>query len=235
LICTLIRFVWCDWSPVGCGEATKLQNNIGGLNWSGALHGAVSSAIQSLQAGGVALEDIGKGLIGLPLPSCSPWIDKAGFYSGDFFPFVLVLAEGMDSFGLSPTTADDSPAGERDAWTSVSESMSSRAAAYQEQITGQPASESYILNGVKFDGYSDGVLQDAKGPGYAWAVKDGEFVPNYQGAQGLLAQAQRQLTVARGAPITWSVAQSITATAIENLFAANGLSGVNVVYVPPSG
>jgi hypothetical protein len=34
--------------------------------------------------------------------------------------------------------------------------MPDRAAAYQEQITGQPVSHGYVVNGVKFDGYSDG-------------------------------------------------------------------------------
>lgn len=111
--------------------------------------------------------------------------------------------------------------------------MSARAAAYQEQITGRAASQSYVVNGVKFDGYSGGVLQDAKGPGYAWAVKNGQFIPRYHGAQDLLDQAQRQVAAAQGAPITWSVAEENTATAIENLFGRNGIYGINVEYVPP--
>ena len=44
--------------------------------------------------------------------------------------------------------------------------MSARTAAYQTQITGQTG-QAYIVNGVKFDGYTDGMLLDAKGPGYA--------------------------------------------------------------------
>jgi hypothetical protein len=119
------------------------------------------------------------------------------------------------------------------AWRTVSESMSERAASYQEQVTGSAASESYVVNGVKFDGYSDGVLQEAKGPGYSWAVRDGEFIPNYEGAQGLVEQAERQLAAAGDTPIKWSVAERSTTTAIENLFAANGISGINVVYVAP--
>ncbi len=112
--------------------------------------------------------------------------------------------------------------------------MSARAAGYQEQITGRAGSV-YEVNGVNFDGYSNGVLQEAKGPGYASFVKNGQFQPYFNGAQSLVDQAERQLAAARGTPITWSVAESSTATAIENLFAENGISGINVVYVPPGG
>jgi len=52
--------------------------------------------------------------------------------------------------------------------------MSQRAARYQEQICGQPVSEAYWVGGVgkssggvKFDGFKDGILLEAKGPGYA--------------------------------------------------------------------
>jgi hypothetical protein len=51
----------------------------------------------------------------------------------------------------------------------------------------------------------------------------------------LRAQVTRQLAAAGGTPITWSVAELSTATAIDNLFASNGISGINVVYVPPGG
>jgi len=114
--------------------------------------------------------------------------------------------------------------------------MSDRAAAYQEQITGHDPSEGYVVDGVKFDGYQDGVLQDAKGPGYAQFVdSDGEFQPWYRGANALASQATRQLAAAGGAPITWSVAEEPAVEAIDNLFAARGISGINIIYVPPVG
>jgi hypothetical protein len=117
----------------------------------------------------------------------------------------------------------------------ANESMSARAAAYQEQITGEDVGLAYRIGNVKFDGYSNGVLQDAKGEGYAWAVKNGEFIPNYEAAQGIVEAAERQVAAANGTPITWSVAEEPVVGAIDNLFADNGIAGINVVYVPPAG
>jgi hypothetical protein len=59
-------------------------------------------------------------------------------------------------------------------WEAASESMSARAASYQAQITGK-SSEIFRLNGVKFDGYNNGVLLEAKGPGYANFIENGQF------------------------------------------------------------
>lgn len=57
----------------------------------------------------------------------------------------------------------------------ATEGMSDRAADYQAQISGLPRGQIYEVNGVKFDGYADGALKEAKGPGYAQFVKDGRF------------------------------------------------------------
>ena len=103
-------------------------------------------------------------------------------------------------------------------WTVTSESMSERAADYQEQITGVPAGAVYLVNGVKFDGFADGKLLDAKGEGYAKFInKNGEFQSWYRGANGLLEEARRQTTAAEGTPIVWHVAEEKAATAIQNL------------------
>ena len=118
------------------------------------------------------------------------------------------------------------------AWGSAAEAMSGRAAAYQSQITGRAAGSVYRVNGVKFDGFANGVLQEAKGPGYAKFVRNGQFQPWFSGADGLASQAQRQLSAAGGTPITWSVAEADAATAINNLFVSRGISGIDVVHVP---
>jgi len=110
--------------------------------------------------------------------------------------------------------------------------MSARAAAYQAQVTGRAAGSVYTVNGVKFDGFIDGVLQDAKGPGYATFVRNGQFQPWFQGADELASQAQRQIAAAGGTPITWSVAEADAATAINHLFESRGISGISVVHVP---
>ena len=42
---------------------------------------------------------------------------------------------------------------------------------YEEQVTRVPIEQSYIVNGVEFDGYNGFALIDAKGPGYAFRIK----------------------------------------------------------------
>jgi filamentous hemagglutinin len=110
--------------------------------------------------------------------------------------------------------------------------MSERAAAYQTQITGRTG-EFYVVNGVKFDGVGAKGLVDAKGPGYAKFVKDGQFKPWFNGADDLVAQAQRQIAAANGTPITWHVAEAEAATAIQNLLRSKGIQGITVVHTPP--
>lgn len=111
--------------------------------------------------------------------------------------------------------------------------MSPRAAAYQEQITGCACGNVYDVDGVAFDGFRNGGLLDAKGPGYGTFVgKDGNFRPWYRGADSLADQARRQLAAANGTPITWHVAEENAAGAMRNLFANEGISGINVVWTP---
>jgi hypothetical protein len=119
------------------------------------------------------------------------------------------------------------------AWESENESMSETAQEYQSQITGKGPGEVYRVGDVKFDGYSDGTLLDAKGPGYAKFVQaDGTFQPWFKGADSLLDQAQRQVAAAGGTPIVWHVAEEPAAEAIRNLLSENGVSGVQVVWTP---
>jgi hypothetical protein len=117
-------------------------------------------------------------------------------------------------------------------WRRANESMSARAQRYQQQITGAPPGRVYDVNGVKFDGFRNGTLLDAKGPGYEWAVRNGQFIRRYNGAQSLLEQAQRQLRAAGGTPIRWEVAEARTAEAIRNMFRRNGITGIDVVHTP---
>ena len=48
---------------------------------------------------------------------------------------------------------------------------SARSQLYEEQITRVPIEQSYIVNGVEFDGFDGFSLVDAKGPGYAFRIK----------------------------------------------------------------
>ncbi|WPB80417.1 Tox-REase-5 domain-containing protein [Archangium violaceum] len=119
-------------------------------------------------------------------------------------------------------------------WGPVKESMSRRAARYQEQVSGRPVSESYTVRNVRFDGYKDGVLLEAKGPGYANKFTD-KLAPKrwfVRNARKMVEQAQRQLGAANGTPIHWHVAEANVAEAIRLLFKDNGVKGVEVVHTP---
>ncbi|MER8409668.1 Tox-REase-5 domain-containing protein, partial [Mesorhizobium sp. M1307] len=113
-------------------------------------------------------------------------------------------------------------------WVTVNEPMSPRAAAYQAQISGRPG-QTYTLNGTKFDSFKNGVLVDAKGPGYAKFVKDGEFRDDWwEGRQKLLDQAQRQTVAAKGNPITWTFAEQKAADAAKKLFKQEKIIGIDI-------
>lgn len=70
-----------------------------------------------------------------------------------------------DPYGLANTIAHKvgSTSGGPGRWENVDEGMSARAREYQERITGVTSKQTYKVNGVKFDGYDNG-LQDARGP-----------------------------------------------------------------------
>ena len=115
-------------------------------------------------------------------------------------------------------------------FVSVSESMSANAAAYQARVAGTNGS-AYVVNGVKFDGFANGMLIDAKA-GYAQFVKDGQFRSWFSGADSLVAQAQRQLNAANGTPIQWRFAEEVAANATRVLFQQRGVTGIDIVHVP---
>ncbi len=129
-------------------------------------------------------------------------------------------------------------------WGPAQESMSDRSRAYQEQITGHSADEAYWVGGVgrksggvKFDGFEEGVLREAKGSGYANKFLESlEPKPWFKpsGAKALVEQAKRQLNAARktGTPIRWHVAEEKTAEAIRLLFKENRVEGIEVVHTP---
>jgi predicted small secreted protein len=127
-------------------------------------------------------------------------------------------------------------------WGPSHESMSRRAARYQQQISGRPVDEAYWVGGVgrksgglKFDGFQDGVLLEAKGPGYANKFLDNLapqpwFTPS--GARQLITQARQQFNAAKGVPIRWHVAEEKAAHAIRKLLKDAKVLGVEVVHTP---
>ena len=90
---------------------------------------------------------------------------------------------------------------------------SPRSQAYEEQITRVPIEQSYIVNGVEFDGFDGFALIDAKGPGYANPIK-GHWSAEPEGKYGLLNTAQRQVKAVRATgtdtPIQWHIAEEET-------------------------
>ena len=117
-------------------------------------------------------------------------------------------------------------------WQNVVESMTARARAYQLQITGR-SGQSFLVNGVKFDGATASALLEAKGPGYSNFVSNSVFRDWYRGADSLVSQALRQVKAADGVRIEWHVAENSAAVAIRNLLADNGITGITVIFSRP--
>lgn len=140
------------------------------------------------------------------------------------------VAKGAEQIGQEAEaagSASESPG----QWIEVNESMSASARDYQAQITGK-VGQAHILNGVKFDGISNGALLEAKGPGYANFVKDGEFQGWFTGEKPLVNQAVRQMRAANGAPIEWHVADKEAVQALQKLFQDKNITGIKVIYTP---
>ena len=149
-----------------------------------------------------------------------------GFRLGAFDDFAGIDVGG---YRLGVEASSASGLGE---WRDVNESMSDRARAYEEQITGRRG-QAYFVQGVKFDGFSGGPLLEAKGPGREWAITDGEFRSGYRGAAELVDQARRQVAAADGHPIEWHMAEADLVEATQNLFAGDrSLQAITIVHTP---
>lgn len=109
--------------------------------------------------------------------------------------------------------------------------MKPPAATYQFQITGRRG-EAYIVGDVKFDGFSDGTLLEAKGLGYMRFLQDGEFSSDFEAGDKLLKQAQNQVRVAKGQPIAWHFAEAPVADAMRTLLLTHEVVGIAVYHTP---
>ncbi|NMO23481.1 hypothetical protein HG543_52800 [Pyxidicoccus fallax] len=124
-------------------------------------------------------------------------------------------------------------------WVSKKPAGSAESQRYQQQVTGRPASEVYMVNDVEYDGFSPHqVLLEAKGEQYQqFFDADGIPLPWFargEGFKGLMEQARRQSQLAErlGLPLEWHVAEAHTTLAFEQLFKQAGLKNIQVVHVP---
>lgn len=118
-------------------------------------------------------------------------------------------------------------------WVSEAPPMSKRAAEYQTRFGRR--GQAYRVNDVNFDGVANGVLLEAKGPGYAnFVQKNGKFYDWFlrKGGKELLNQAERQVAAANGAPIHWHVAERAAAEAIRALLRSAKITGIRVFFTP---
>eukprot|EP00611_Tribonema_gayanum_P023986 TRINITY_DN5170_c0_g1_i1.p1 TRINITY_DN5170_c0_g1~~TRINITY_DN5170_c0_g1_i1.p1 ORF type:complete len:352 (-),score=-26.23 TRINITY_DN5170_c0_g1_i1:160-1092(-) len=118
-------------------------------------------------------------------------------------------------------------------WVKTNESMSEAAANFQSSVTGHAANESYLLNGVKFDGMVGDVLVDAKsGMSNFVSKKTGEFYDWFKGSESLMNQATRQLEAANGTQVQWVFQNENVMKATQKLFKENNISGIELIYKP---
>ncbi|WP_341466424.1 Tox-REase-5 domain-containing protein [Mycobacteroides abscessus] len=121
-------------------------------------------------------------------------------------------------------------------WGPSNETFGGFSKAYQEAITGRPISDAYLVDGVKFDGYPNGVLTEVKGQYAQFVNKEtGQFQTWWKGSDAIASQARRQLDAAKGSPVQWIVAEPQAAAAFQELFNANGISGIIIKVVPMPG
>jgi len=100
-------------------------------------------------------------------------------------------------------------------------------------MTGVPIENSYYVDGVEFDDYEDGVLIDAKGPGYAgiidhrWSKASPELIKE--------AKAQATAAAKSGTPIEWRVAEPEVVEHIHDLQEDGKFpTSIRIVQVPPT-
>lgn len=113
-------------------------------------------------------------------------------------------------------------------WTNVNESMSPNSRVYQEAITGA-SNMSYVQNGVKFDGMIDDVLIECKA-GYSQFInkKTGELFSWFNGKQGFIDQALRQLNASGGNKIKWFFQEDV-AILVSKIFSDNNID-ITCIY-----
>ena len=130
---------------------------------------------------------------------------------------------------------------------------SARSQLYEEQVTRVPIEQSYIVNGVEFDGYDGFALIDAKGPGYDPLIKGdwsrepkstprkvdpvtGKVTPK---KKGLIETAEDQVEAVRATgtdtPIQWHIAEKDTFDDLFNRQKSGEFPAeIELIHTPPN-
>lgn len=118
-------------------------------------------------------------------------------------------------------------------WEKTNEAMSDTSRNYQKFVTGAEDGMVYKVNGVKFDGFKDGVLIEAKGNYSNFVNKGtGEFQSWFNGKESLISQATRQLNAANGAKIQWFFNDEISMNAVKDLLKSKNIKGIEFILKP---
>ncbi|MEA4833160.1 MAG: Tox-REase-5 domain-containing protein [Oscillospiraceae bacterium] len=74
---------------------------------------------------------------------------------------------------------------------------------------------------------------EVKGDYSSFVGKNGQFQSWFSGGQGLIDQANRQLSAAGGTAIDWYVSNQASLNAMKDLFAREGIKGINFILQAP--
>ncbi|MDO4901382.1 Tox-REase-5 domain-containing protein [Actinomyces sp.] len=112
---------------------------------------------------------------------------------------------------------------------------SNRSQAYEEQVSGVTVEESYIVDGVEFDCFSDGILHDAKG--FYYDLTKTPFGPDV--IDELVDGAERQVravkAVGANTPIRWHLAEPEMLELLKDLQSKGRFPAeIELVHTPPN-
>ena len=110
---------------------------------------------------------------------------------------------------------------------------SANAIAYQEYATGVKVGRAFDVNGVKFDGFKNGKLIEAKSSYDNFVNSSGQFYDWFNGKDALVNQARNQLKAADGTSVEWHFKTQKSLDATKILFQENGIEGIDLIYDPP--
>lgn len=201
------------------------------------------------EAGGLALDATGVGaVIGVPVNVASAGliVAGAGLVAGGVGVTwdALSRMESASGSGGSSGGGSGSPPsqlrtpqqgatdGGPGQWVKNDIGASEATKAYQERATGVARGNEYEVNGVKFDGYDNGTLIDAKDEYLQFVDRTGNWQSWFRGKAGLIREARGQLEAAQGNPVQWRVSDPRLQEVLERTFAEENITGIQVRYYP---